>query len=105
MTKTYRSEAFAAIHETTEGLHEAGAITRQTMCKFDALCLTPAPELAGDEIKALRLREGLSQAVFARPLNVTVGLVSQWERGGKKPGGPALKLLVLLRAKGLEAIA
>ena len=34
MAKKYRSEAFAAIHETMEGLHEAGAIDKQTMREF-----------------------------------------------------------------------
>jgi putative transcriptional regulator len=32
-------------------------------------------------------------------------LVSDWERGVKKPGGPALRLLTILEAKGLRAIA
>ena len=33
-------------------------------------------------------REKASQAVFARHLNVPVSLVSQWERGEKRPSGP-----------------
>jgi transcriptional regulator with XRE-family HTH domain len=48
------------------------------------------------EIRVLRLREGASQAVFARYLNVTTGLVSQWERGEKHPHGASLKLLTLV---------
>jgi len=36
---------------------------------------------------------------------VTVSLVSQWERGEKHPRGPSLKLLTLVRKKGLDAIA
>lgn len=47
----------------------------------------------------------MSQAVFARHLNVTVGLVSQWERGEKRPRGASLKLLSLVQRKGLDAIA
>ena len=46
----------------------------------------------------------LSQAVFARYLNLTVGYVSQIERGAKRPSGPALVLLHLIRRKGIEAI-
>ena len=41
MTEKYRSDAFAAIHETMEGLHEVGAINKQTMREFDEACLTP----------------------------------------------------------------
>ncbi|MCY4559106.1 MAG: transcriptional regulator, partial [Chloroflexi bacterium] len=45
------------------------------------------------------------QAVFARHLNVTTGLVSQWERGEKRPRGASLKLLTLVAKNGLGAVA
>jgi putative transcriptional regulator len=64
-----------------EAMHEIGAIDKQTM------------------------REHISQPVFARYLNVSKNLVSDWERGVKKPGGPALRLLTVIQKKGLEAIA
>jgi len=105
MAKKYRSEAFAAIHETMEGLHEVGAIDKQTMREFDEACLTPVQVLAPEEIRQMRLREHISQPVFARYLNVSKNLVSDWERGVKKPGGPALRLLTVIQKKGLEAIA
>ena len=54
---------------------------------------------------ALREREGVSQAVLARHLNVGTKLVSDGERGVKRPSGPSLKLLTLARVKGLEAIS
>jgi putative transcriptional regulator len=53
----------------------------------------------------LRERGGASQAVFARYLNVTTGLVSQWERGEKHPRGAPLKLLSLVARNGLMAVA
>ena len=105
MTKKYRSEAFAAIHETMETLHDVGAIDKQTMREFDDACLAPVHVLAPDEIKAIRLREHISQPVFARYLNVSKNLVSDWEHGVKKPGGRALRLLTVIQKKGLEAIA
>ncbi len=105
MTKKYRSDAFAAIHETMEALHEVGTIDKQTMRQFDEACLTPIQVLSPEEIKLLRLREHISQPVFARYLNVSKNLVSDWERGVKKPGGPALRLLAVIQKKGLAAIA
>ena len=105
MTKKYRSDAFAAIHETMEALHDIGAIDKQTMREFDDACLTPVHVLTPEEIKAIRAREHISQPVFARYLNVSKNLVSDWERGVKKPGGPALRLLTVIQKKGLEAIA
>lgn len=105
MAKKYRNEAFAAIHETMEGLHDIGVIEKQTMREFDEACLTPVDALTPDEIKAIRMRECISQSVFARYLNVSKNLVSDWERGVKKPGGPALRLLTVIQKKGLETIA
>jgi putative transcriptional regulator len=95
----------AAIHETAEGLHSIGLMDKQTMRQFDAACLTPVRALSAGEIRALREREGASQAVFARYLNVTTGLVSQWERGEKHPQGASLKLLSLVAKNGLNTVA
>jgi len=94
-----------SVHETAEGLHAASIMDKRTMREFDALCLTPVRPLKPKEIRELRLREGASQAVFARYLNVTTGLVSQWERGEKHPQGASLKLLVLVAKNGLAAVA
>ena len=78
---------------------------KRTMRKFDEACLTPVRPLLPAEIRALREREGASQAVFARYLNVTPGLVSQWERGEKHPQGASLKLLTLVGRNGLSTVA
>jgi putative transcriptional regulator len=56
------------------------------------------------EIRALRERANMSQAVFARLLNVTTGYVSQLERGVRRPTGPALALLNVIKRKGVEAV-
>jgi len=95
----------ASIHETAEDLHSDGAMDKRTMREFDELCLTPVSPLTPEDIRMLRLREGASQAVFARYLNVSTGLVSQWERGEKRPQGASLKLLNLVANKGLSAVA
>ena len=105
MRKQYRSSIMASVHETAEGLYDAGIMSKRTMRDFDDLCLTTVLPLKSKEIRALRLREGASQAVFARYLNVTTGLVSQWERGEKRPQGPSLKLLALVAKNGLQAVA
>ncbi len=105
MTKTYRSDALAAVHETASDLHDAGVMDTRTLRKFDELCLTPVRPIRARDIRALRERERVSQAVFARYLNVSTGLISQWERGEKRPAGASLKLLTLIEKKGLEAIA
>ena len=105
MAKQYKSDALAAVHETALGLTEAGVMAKQTMKAFDEMCLTPVEQMTAEEIRELRLRERASQAVFARHLNVTTSLVSQWERGEKRPGGASLKLLTLVAKNGLRTVA
>jgi putative transcriptional regulator len=104
-TKQYRSSLMGSIHETAEGLHAAGVMDKKTLRRFDTMCLTPVRPLRPQDIRALRVREGASQAVFARYLNVTTGLISQWERGEKSPRGASLKLLSLVAKNGLHAVA
>lgn len=105
MAKQYKSGPLASVHETALGLHDAGVVDKTTMKAFDEMCLTPVEDLAPEEIRRIRLREKASQAVFARYLNVSVSLVSQWERGEKRPHGASLKLLTLVAQKGLQAVA
>jgi len=105
MAKQYKSEIFAAIHESAEALHRIGSIDKRTMKEFDDDCLMPVKIFSAEEIRSLRERERLSQPVFARYLNVTKGIVSAWERGAKKPSGPVLRLLTLVQEKGIDSIA
>jgi len=105
MAGQYKSEALAAVHETVQGLTKTGAMTKQTMRAFDEMCLTPITNMTPEEIRSIRQREMVSQAIFARYLNVTTGLVSQWERGEKHPRGASLKLLTLVAKRGLQAVA
>jgi putative transcriptional regulator len=102
---SYRSAAFAAIHEAAEGLHKAGMIDSTTMREFNQECLTPIIKLSPDAIRKIRIKAAISQAVFAAHLNVTTGVVSKWERGEKQPRGPAAKLLSLAAKRGIAAIA
>lgn len=106
MTETaHRNRRLETLHKTATALHSVGALDKTTMRDLDAFCLTPVGEVSGADIQQLRAREGVSQAVLARHLNVGTKLVSDWERGVKRPSGPSLKLLVLARVKGLDAIA
>ena len=105
MAKRYKSDALAAAHETALGLSEAGVMAKRTMRVFDEMCLTPVEDMTPEEIREIRMRENASQAVFARYLNVTTSLVSQWERGEKRPRGASLKLLTLVAKNGLDTVA
>lgn len=92
------------VHQTAKGLHEAGLMDTRTMREFDALYLDPVKPMSPVQIRRLRTRNRVSQAVFAAYLNTSLSTVQKWERGQKKPNGPSLKLLNLVERKGLEVL-
>jgi putative transcriptional regulator len=98
-----------AILETAGDMRNAGvldetAYEKITMRHLGAKDKTDAEPLTGADIRAMRERARMSQAVFAHHLNLTAGYVSQLERGEKRPKGPALALLNVIRRKGIKAI-
>jgi putative transcriptional regulator len=103
--RQYTSKIAAVVHETAEDFHSIGLMGKKTMREFDALCLTPVKPLTPRQIARIRAKEEVSQAVFARHLGVSLTLISQWERGEKKPSGASLKLLTLVDKKGLDWVA
>lgn len=105
MQNKYHSEIAAAVHEDMRDMFKLGIVDKQTMRTFDELCLVPVQPMTAEEIRTLREREGLSQPVLAWYLNVSKNLISDWERGVRKPGGAALKLLNLVKTKGVQAIS
>ena len=105
MARKYKSKITGSMHRTVAGLHKIGVVDKKTMREFDVMCLTRVEALSPREIRQLRETAGVSQEVFAQHIGVSKDLVSKWERGEKKPSGPSLKLLSLVRHKGLDAIA
>jgi putative transcriptional regulator len=105
MPTKYRSDISKSVHRTIGCLHKSGLVDKETMHKFDRSCLTKTVPLDPEEIRAIRETAGVSQSVFAEHIGVTAGLVSKWECGEKKPSGPSLKLLTLVKTKGLAVIA
>jgi putative transcriptional regulator len=99
----------AEIVEMTRALHKVGAVSDAELEKTTLRMLGrdafPKPKaLSADEIAAVRERAGVSQSVMAGYLNVAASTVSQWERGERRPTGTALKLLHVVKSKGLEPL-
>jgi putative transcriptional regulator len=109
--KRATSRLTSEILETARDMRKSGLITRAvhekiTMRHLGAGVATkPATAmLSSTQIRAIRERANLSQAVFAKYLNLTPGYVSQLERGDKTPTGPTLVLLNVIKRRGIEAI-
>jgi putative transcriptional regulator len=105
-TKATTSRLTRELLETARDMHGSGLLTKTAHHKITMrhVGIVPAIMLTGDEIKALREKCHVSQAVFAKYLNLTADYVSKLERGEKRPNGPALVLLDVIRRKGIEAI-
>ena len=108
MAKQDLSRLAKAILETVDGMHGAGIMNGDGLAKITLRHVGKptgaAAPITGEEIRKLREQAHLSQAVFARCLNVTTGYVSQLERGAKRPTGAALALLNVVRRKGIEVV-
>jgi putative transcriptional regulator len=110
MTKKKKPSRLAkALLDTAMDMRKAGLLDRATYDKITLRHLgahgTPkVVPITAAQIRTMRARARMSQAVFARYLNLTVGYVSQLERGAKQPTGAALALLNVIRRKGIDAI-
>jgi putative transcriptional regulator len=100
--KNYKSDAFGAIHSSASALHKIKAIDKQTMRRFDDACLMPVTQITPEAIKAIRTKENVSQPIFAEYLGLSKNIVSEWERGIKKPHGSSLRLLQIINRHGLD---
>jgi putative transcriptional regulator len=98
-----------ALIETAADVRKSGILDRAshekiTMRHLGSANLPKVSPVSADQVRTMRVRARMSQAVFARYLNLTVGYVSQLERGVKRPTGAALALLSVIKRKGIEAI-
>ena len=93
------------VHDSSQGLHAAGVMKETTLREFDALCLPPVKKYSPQQIKRIRTKNKVSQAVFAAYLNTSKSTIQKWEQDQKKPNGPSLKLLNLVEKKGLAVLS
>lgn len=88
------SEAFDSIRQ---GLTEAIDFAQGKRGKAIVHEFTPL------DIKAVRGKTGMTQEEFAAAFGISLGTLRHWERGDRKPRGPALVLLNVV-AKEPEAV-
>ena len=100
-----KSRILAEVNETARGLHRIGVLDQRTLREFDVLTVPPVPALSARQIRAIRTRTRMSQAVFAAVLNTSTSTVQKWEIGAKRPSGPSLKLLNIINKKGVEVLS
>ena len=96
------------ILETAKDMHASGVMNDAAYCKITLRDQSDEPSPSAKPVTAAksgaRERTHMSQAVFARRLNLTVGHFSKLERGTVAPTGPALALLNVIKRNGLELL-
>jgi putative transcriptional regulator len=81
--------AFAATDWTELDRITSEDVARQIASNPDA-----APDMAPEiDVRAIRRAAGMTQAQFAAAYEFRVRTVQEWERGAKRPSGPARTLL------------
>jgi putative transcriptional regulator len=69
-------------------------IARQITANPDA-----APDMAPEiDVRAIRRAAGMTQAQFSKTYDFSIRTVQEWERGAKRPSGPARTLLRAIKA-------
>lgn len=94
--RAVETDILATAHAFAAALHRVGALDAVGMRDMDQLCMPLRPDYGAPDIKRIRAATRMSQPVFARLLGVDKSAVAQWERGAKRPSGPALRLLEVL---------
>ena len=99
-----RQDIREMILETYQDLYDGKAINEITLREINAMCLPAVRAYGPRAIVRIRRRLKLSQAVFAKFLNVSISTIQKWEIGNKHPSGSALKLLNIVDEKGLPGV-
>lgn len=97
MAKTLSKRARKALAATD--WRKIDAITDAKIAQQIASNADAAPDMAPViDVRAIRRATGMSQAQFAAAYDFSLRTVQEWERGAKKPSGPARTLLRAIKA-------
>jgi putative transcriptional regulator len=98
------SDIQSTINEIADGLYRANIINQKTLRELTDDELPEIIAYTGEEIQALRKKQHLSQAVFAKYLNVSPSIIRSLEHGTRHAQGAILKLLNIVNKHGIDAL-
>ncbi len=97
MEKTLSKAARDALAEADWS--KIDAMTDEDLARQVAANPDAAPDMAPEiDVRAIRHAAGMTQAQFADTYEFSIRTVQEWERGAKKPSGPARTLLRAIKA-------
>lgn len=92
------------INELAHDLHQANVIDKVTLRDLTEKDLPGLNEYTGEEIQTIRKQEHLSQAAFAKYLNISPAMIKSLELGQRKAQGAILRLLNIVERRGLSGL-
>ena len=92
------------INDIAQGLHKNGVIDKRTLNDLVEDELPAVTEYTGEEIQQIRMRQKLSQAVFAMYLNISPATIRSLEQGKRHAHGAILKLINIVDRHGIQAL-
>ncbi|WP_116964242.1 helix-turn-helix domain-containing protein [Fastidiosibacter lacustris] len=93
------------INDLSNDLYTSGIIDKTTLRELTEVETPTVYEYTGDDIKAIRERQNVSQAVFAKFLNISPAMVKSLEQGTRQAKGAILKLINLVDENGLKYLS
>lgn len=99
-----KSEVVDRLLQQGRRWHACGLMSDARWREHELVCTQPPNPLLPEEVRAIRARDSLALDVFADLLNTTPRLLRRWELGFNRPKGPALRLLHLVRDRGVDVL-
>jgi putative transcriptional regulator len=92
------------INELAHDLHQANMIDKITLRELTEKDLPELHEYTGEEIQTIRKKERLSQAAFAKYLNISPAMIKSLELGQRKAQGAILRLINIIDRRGVSGL-
>ncbi len=96
---TMKKKSSKLFNDLMEGLQDAVDLEKGKPVRgvrVSAVIITPVRKRTPSQMKSLRSKLGMTQALLADILGVTKKAVEAWEAGTKNPSGPVLRMLEIL---------
>ncbi|WP_157522260.1 DNA-binding transcriptional regulator [Mitsuaria sp. 7] len=100
-----KSETIERLLRLSRELHGCGTFNDEDLSAMERVGMDPPHPLKTEDFRAIREQSTYSVYTLARILNTSARQFRRWEQGlGKGPQGPELRLLRMVRDRGLEAV-
>ncbi|OWQ44592.1 hypothetical protein CDL60_24185 [Roseateles noduli] len=88
----------------SRGLHACGAFDDDAIRRIEHAGMLPPEPLTREDFRALLEQSSCNVYTMARMLNITTRRVRRWTQGLGRPKGAELRLLRMMRDRGVDAV-